>query len=195
MKPKLLSPEIYEIEDFISLDHQQEILSYCKKIDEAKWWNIDNKESDFFNGKTSFEKNTELFDSVYQRIENLFSSFDNIKPLSLHRHLDGHFMYPHVDWHPDRHPETPHIRYGLVLYYNDDYGDGALNYPNLGIVHKPKARSLLIHGGHILHGTTKVVGPARYFSTTFVFGTIEKPVKFNNNMFKGVEKSDGYQYF
>jgi hypothetical protein len=195
MKTRLLSPDIYEIEDFITVDQQEEILSYCKNIDESNWWTSDKKDPEFFNGKTSVEKNEKLFNEIFEKIKNLFSSFDDVRPLSLHRHLDGHFMYPHVDWDPGDKVDTPHIRYGLILYYNDDYADGALNYPNLGIVHKPKARSLMIHGGHILHGTTKVMGSERYFSTTFAIGTKLNPVKLNTGVFGDVEKSDGYEYY
>lgn len=195
MKVNLLSPDIYEIEDFVTVDQQEEILSYCKNIDESHWWTSDKKYPEFFNGKTSVEKNEKLFNEIFEKIKNLFSSFDDVGQLSLHRHLDGHFMYPHLDWDPGDQEDIPHIRYGLILYYNDDYGDGSLNYPNLGIVHKPKARSLMIHGGHVLHGTTRVIGPKRYFSTAFVFGTKENPVTLNKDIFGKVEKSDGYEYF
>ncbi len=193
VKVNLLSPDIYEIEEFITLDQQKNILSYCKGLDEDKWWNsgIVDKEG-FFNGKTSFEENIKLFDDIYQKINSLFSSLEYTNPLNLHRHLDGHFMSPHLDWHEGK---TPHIRYGLVLYYNDDYQGGALNYPNLGIIHKPKARSLLIHGARILHGTTRSIGPARYFSTTFIFGTKEIPVILSDDVFKDFKQSSEYEYF
>lgn len=194
MKVNLLSPDIYEILNFITLEEQENILSYCNNLDEDKWWTKDSKDSEFFNGKTSTE-DTVIFNDIFEKIKKLFSSFHDIGSLSLHRHLDSHFMWPHVDWDPSNKVNVPHIRYGLILYYNDDYGDGALNYPNLGIVHKPKARSLMIHGGHILHGTTRVVGSARYFSTTFVFGTKEKPVELVDSVFKDVKQSDVYEYF
>jgi hypothetical protein len=199
MKANLLSPDIYEIEDFVSIEEQSEILNYCNSLDESKWWSSDSTMSDFFNGKSSIEKTPKIFENIDKKIKNLFFDFHNINSLTLLRHLDSHFMLPHVDWSQEYFKSTdtyndPYIRYGLILYYNDDYVGGALNYPNLGIVHKPKARSLLIHGGHILHGTTKVFGPTRYFSTTFVFGTKINRVKLNKNVFKNVEQSDGYEY-
>ncbi len=199
MKANLLSPDIYEVEDFISIEEQTNILDYCNSLGESDWWFDDSSISDFFNGKSSIVEKPKIFEDIDERIKSIFSNFYKINSLTLLRHLDSHFMIPHVDWSPeyfksDSASGDPYIRYGLVLYYNDDYLGGALNYPNLGIVHKPKARSLLIHGGHILHGTTKVLGPTRYFSTTFVFGTKENNVKLNKDIFGSVEQSDGYEY-
>lgn len=199
MKVNLLSPDIYEIEDFISIEEQTNILDYCNLLDESEWWFDDGSVSDFFNGKSSIVEKLKIFEDINERIKNLFSNFHNINPMTLARHLDSHFMFPHVDWDPEYFKSVgtsmeQYLRYGLILYYNDDYLGGALNYPNLGIVHKPKARSLLIHGAHILHGTTKVLGPTRYFSTTFVFVTKGNTVKLNKDIFKDVEQSDGYKY-
>jgi hypothetical protein len=200
MKVNLLSPDVYEIENFVTVEEQEEILDYCKSLEESDWWANDKTIPEFFNGKSSIVKKPKIFDIIDERLKNLFLNFHNINSLTLLRHLDSDFMLPHVDWtreyfQSDKMLDTLHIRYGVILYYNDNYDGGALNYPDLGIVHKPKARSLLIHGGHILHGTTKVLGETRYFSTTFVFATKEKNVSLNKNIFGDVEKSDNYQHF
>lgn len=194
MKVNRLSPDIYEVQDFLNTEEQEKILYSCKSLKDSDWWSKDFPDSDFFNGKTSF-KNSEIFENLYIKVCSIFSNYDEISPLSLHRHLDKDFMLPHVDWSPEYFENSSHLRYGIIIYYNDDYDGGALNYPNLGIVHKPKARSLMIHGGHILHGTTKVIGPNRYFSTTFVFGKKENPVILNKDVFSKVEQSDNFEYF
>jgi len=88
-----------------------------------------------------------------------------------------------------------YIRYGIVIYYNDDYLGGEIHYPSLEISHKPKARSLVMHGGNIPHGTKKVTSDDyRYFSTSFVRGTVDKPVILNQELFGDVEQSDGSNY-
>ena len=53
MKVNLLSPDIYEIEDFVSIQEQEEVLNYCKTLDEAEWWKSYSPEYEkgFFFGK------------------------------------------------------------------------------------------------------------------------------------------------
>jgi hypothetical protein len=196
MKINLISPDIYEIENFISVEEQENVLDYCKSLDESEWWTNDPKASEFFNGKIKLGDKPDFFLDIDEKIKHLFFGIHKIYPIGLNRHLETNFMKPHRDY--DRLNNTlpdEHIRYGIVLYYNDNYDGGAVNYPEVGIVHKPKARSLLIHGGRILHGTTKVLSSdVRYFSTTFVFGTKEKSVSLNKSMFGDIEQSDGYKY-
>ena len=92
----------------------------------------------------------------------------------------------HIKTHRDQWiPDLPYyIGYGFCLYYNDDYEGGELEYPELGIVVKPKANSLYIHGGHILHGSLPVLNDKiRYFSTVFIHGTEENPTRLNREIF------------
>jgi hypothetical protein len=52
-----------------------------------------------------------------------------------------------------------------------------------------------MHGGNIPHGTTEVTSDGyRYFSTSFVRGTVDKPVILNPELFGDVEKTDGSAY-
>jgi hypothetical protein len=198
MKINLLSPSVYEIEDFITVEEQQEVLAYAKSLEESSWWSTDKKVSEFFNGKIHLGQKPEVFAQIDQKVKNLFSKVYLINPLSLNRHLKTNFMMPHTDYDPENKniDHSVRVKYGVVLYYNDDYEGGAINYPKLGIVHKPKARSLFLHAGNILHGTTKVLDDnIRYFSTTFAFATKDVGVEFNKEIFGDIEKSDGYILF
>jgi hypothetical protein len=88
-----------------------------------------------------------------------------------------------------------YVRYGIVIYYNDDYQGGEIEYPEVGIIHKPKARSLVMHGGNILHGPRQVIGSkVRYFSTTFVKEANTGTVVLNPELFSDVELHDGSSY-
>ena len=203
MKVNLLSPDIYEIEDFVSIDEQTAILDYCKSLDESEWWRTEDPgwtEEDakqykqgFFYGKQKLGHKPKEFDSMNANLENLFSNLHYIDKLSLQRHPSGNFMQPHIDyWNKEA---EMFVRFGVVVYFNDEYEGGAIKYPDLGLVHKPKARSLILHGGNILHGTTKVTSDGyRYFSTSFVKGTVEEPVILNPCVFGNVEQSDGSPY-
>jgi Uncharacterized iron-regulated protein len=75
---------------------------------------------------------------------------------------------PHAD---DCQPgATQKVYYGSILYWNDNFGGGELNYRNLGIKYKPVARDLVFHPGTIeyLHGVEDVTSGVRYTSTMFV---------------------------
>lgn len=195
MKVNLLSPDIYEIEDFVTEDQQSRVLEYCSNLDEAEWWKSENDEykNGFFYGKQKLGELPPIFDSVNENIKNLFSNLRNVGDVALQRHNSGESMGVHKDyWLKD---EDFHIRFGLCIYYNDDYLGGEIDYPDLGIVHKPKARSLVMHGGNIAHGTLPVQSENyRYFSTCFVSGSAYKPVILNQELFNGVELTDGSAY-
>jgi hypothetical protein len=207
MKVNLLSSDIYEVEDFITDKEQKEVLSYAKSLQESDWWSDDVRVPAFFNGKINIGQKPEVFLQIDEKIKSLFSNFYAINPASLHRHLKTNYMLPHKDYDPkneseDYDPEKKSVgqpmkpKYGLVLYYNDDYEGGAINYPDLGLVHKPKAKSLILHGGNILHGTTQVTSDAvRYFSTTFIMATKEVPVHLNTDVFGDNQQSDQYTFF
>lgn len=192
MKVNLLSPDIYEIEDFVSIDEQIAILDYCKSLEESDWWHEEQKET-FFYGKQKLGQLPKVFDDINQKVQNLFSDVLYVGDVALQRYLDKEPMQVHRDyWIKDI---EYYIRYGIVIYYNEDYLGGEIEYPELGIVHKPKARSLVLHGGNVLHGPRKVIGDStRYFSTAFVRGSVENPVVLNQDIFGDVEQHDGSNY-
>ncbi len=192
MKVNLLSPDIYEIEDFVSIDEQTAILDYCKSLEEFEWWHEEQKET-FFYGKQKLGQLPEVFDNINHKVQNLFSDVLYVGDVALQRYLDKEPMQVHRDyWIKDI---EYYIRYGIVIYYNEDYLGGEIEYPELSIVHKPKARSLILHGGNILHGPKKVLRDStRYFSTAFVRGSVETPVVLNQDIFGDIEQHDGSNY-
>ena len=195
MKVNLLSPDIYEIEDFVSVDEQTAILEYCKTLDEAEWWKSDNPEYEkgFFFGKQKLGELPQVFRDINKKVKDIFDDVMYVDDVSLQRHPSGNFMEVHKDyWNKEI---DYYIRYGIVIYYNDEYTGGEIHYPSLEFSHKPKARSLVMHGGNIPHGTKKVTSDGyRYFSTSFVRGTVDKPVILNQELFGDVEQSDGSNY-
>lgn len=62
--------------------------------------------------------------------------------------------------------DTPH---GMILYINDDYEGGELYYPDLEIMVKPEAGSLVMHPGTVeyAHGVAPVTSGMRYATTAF----------------------------
>ena len=192
MKVNRLSPDIYEIEDFVTIEQTNQVLEYCKSLEESNWWHEEQKDT-FFYGKQKLGKLPEVFDQVNENVQNLFSTVLYVGDVALQRYLDREPMQVHRDyWLKDL---DYYIRYGIVIYYNDDYEGGEIEYPELGIVHKPKARSLVLHGGNILHGPKRLIGDgSRYFSTSFVRGSADSPVLLNQSIFGDVEQHDGSNY-
>lgn len=192
MKINRISPDLYEIEDFVTIDQQTSILDYAKSLDESEWWK-EELSGTFFSGKQKYGDLPDIFDSVNKNIKNLFSNLRYVGDVALQRHNSGESMGAHRDyWIKDL---DYHMRFGVCVYYNDDYLGGEIEYSELGIIHKPKARSLVMHGGNILHGTKPVLSDNyRYFSTCFVSGSADEPVILNKDLFGDIEQSDGSAY-
>jgi hypothetical protein len=120
---------------------------------------------------------------IDRSVRDLFISFSSISSIAaISRHKVGENMDEHRDhWIKDA---DFIVEYGIVVYYNDNYDGGEINYPELGISIKPKAGSLVLHSGDILHGTLPVKnGDTRYFSTAFVKSTKEIPLVLNQTIF------------
>ena len=86
---------------------------------------------------------------------------------TIQRQYEGSPLVAHVDTDGD-----PSIAYAAIGYINDDYSDGELFFPELGLEVKPRAGSLMIFPGssEYRHGV-KAPGPgkSRYALPTFVF--------------------------
>lgn len=190
MKINKLYDDVYEINDFLdkeTLDSVYKIIDDVK--DKEDLWNdanLSNKHSltDFWYGKNLIFEEPTIFDKVNDNMKSLLESY-SYYPSKIHlsRYKQNDFIREHRDqWIPDL---PYYIGYGFCLYYNDDYEGGELEYPELEIVVKPKANSLYIHGGHILHKSLPVLSnDIRYFSTVFIHGTTELPTKLKEELFK-----------
>lgn len=195
MKINKISPDIYEIEDFVTEDEQKEILNFCKNLEEDQWWISFSEEykEGFFYGKQYNGEKPLVFKEIDKRVSDIFESLLYVGNVALQRYKKGEQIQVHKDyWLYDL---DYHIRYGICIYFNNDYEGGELYYPELGITHKPKARSLVMHGGNITHESLPVTSDdLRYFSTAFVRGSKDSPVVLNKQLFSEVEEHDGSRY-
>lgn len=195
MKINKISKDIYEIEDFVTKDQRREVLDFINSLQEEDWW-MENENADknsFWYGKQYHGPQPQVFDDIFQAVKGLYDSNYYISGMSVQRVAKQPKMQEHRDYWIYDNPN--YVRYGVVIYYNDDYEGGEISYPELGIVHKPKAGSLIMHGGNILHGPLDVTSDSyRYFSTTFVHGNNEIPVILNQELFKDIHEEDGSKY-
>jgi hypothetical protein len=57
---------------------------------------------------------------------------------------------------------------GVVIYFNDDFEEGEIEYLDLGIRIKPRAGMMLCHPSELVHFVNKVKGGDRFFTTNYV---------------------------
>lgn len=187
MKVNKIFDGIIEIEDFVSAEDCNSITSFANSIPEDVWFKEDeNINYGWWNGKVvpSPKMLTELscFNSIEQKINNLFYNYLEITGINLNRYKNNDFLNYHTDEWID-HPEYI-VKYGLIIYYNDNYEGGELHYKDLDFIYKPKAGSLIVHGGDKLHGTLPVKSNStRYSSTFFVKESRGNNISFNKEIF------------
>jgi hypothetical protein len=111
---------------------------------------------------------------VNARLSSVFAPIDSLEFRgigSIQRQYEGVKLNEHVDSESD-----PLVAYACVMYINDDFTGGELNFPKLGYRYKPEARSLIVFPSRqeYLHGVLPVgPGPTRYALPAFV-GKVEK---------------------
>ena len=80
-------------------------------------------------------------------------------------------MHPHFDSDYGPLDDDSRITHGALFYINDDYEGGELVYTEKGVSLKPKANTLVVHGGakEFTHGVKRVTSGNRYTLSTFAF--------------------------
>jgi hypothetical protein len=181
-----LADDVYEIKNFLNDDELKLILDILSKTTEEDWFdpNQISDTKDFWYDKSFFlHKYADLTkELIFDKVDYIFPSYLFCeKELKISRFSKGDQIKEHRD--DDTTPEGYYLGYGLVIYYNDDYIGGELDYPELGITIKPTPGSALLHGGKVLHGSLQVIDDSvRYFSTVFMRGNDEHPTLLNKDL-------------
>ena len=89
----------------------------------------------------------------------------SLMPLSISKYSTGKSMGPHVDDYNNG--DDPNI--SVVLYLNDDYEGGEINFPNQNITIKPEAGSIVIFPSvePYYHQSLPVISGIKYMSPGF----------------------------
>jgi prolyl 4-hydroxylase len=178
MKINNLGTGIVEIENFISHDEIDEFISVCNSSKEEDWY-IWGKGSAWHGNILMPFPIMDIFKVLDKRVSNLFSSYSKIHPLhSIHRLREGQNLPYHSD-NGASHERTENIIYGIVLYLNNDFSGGELDYWGLGVSYTPRPGSLVIHLGGLRHGIKEVTSGTRYMITSFIEGDEKKPAVMN----------------
>lgn len=172
---KKIHDGIYEIENYIDLELYKKIMDHIKKSNESDWNPFGAEYSELWKDK-SLPLTEYLKESLASILKYTFiNTFDTPYMAYVHRYFPGDMIRSHRDYWKEDDP----VKYGGVLYYNDDYTGGEIFYSELNIKIKPKPLSFIIHHGDILHETIPVIDGIRYFSTTFIKGSPESMIKIN----------------
>ena len=133
---------------------------------------------DFWRDKNTYINDLENFDLniLYEMEDRKAKAFDkylsvvgdtdkyNLGPFAAaHTWVEGDDMYAHVD----QYDGDSSIRYGLVMYLNDDMDGGEIYYPDYDIEIKPEPGLLVIHPGDIVHSVNRINKGVRYNMTGF----------------------------
>lgn len=173
MEVRRLHQNAWEISDFLSKDEVKSFFDYIENSPEDRWYA--DMATGHWAGRSLLlrgqgdKKIEDTTDLIQERLFASFSNYTRIHQLnSILRALPGQGMGPHRD---DIELEDKVNMYGVVVYLNDDYYGGEIYYPEYGVAHKPRARSMVVHRANVTHGVTPVVGDGvRYVITSFVKG-------------------------
>jgi hypothetical protein len=181
-----LAKDVYEIENFLNEDELARMINIINYAKPEQWFDKENikDESDFWYDKSLFLHYEQEFcqKAVFDKVDYIFPSYFYCeKQLKISRYRQGELIREHRD--NDTTPAGYYLGYGLVIYYNDNYLGGELDYPELGFKVKPKPGSALLHGGEVMHGSLPVTSDSlRYFSTIFMRGNDEYPIILNKDI-------------
>jgi hypothetical protein len=190
-----ISPDIISVDNFLSKDSLDTLWGIINGTSQSDWeveyygnlknfcmtkFGRDDVDNLVAEGKFEITQNWkdknfnitshEIYRPMYDKLNNMVVNSDSTLHLSglatIQRMQAGVELKSHTDQHTD-----PSIKYATIAYINDDYVDGALFFPKLGIELKPKPGTLLFFPGNEEHehGVKHVgEGPIRYVLVGFI---------------------------
>ncbi|MFM6983878.1 MAG: 2OG-Fe(II) oxygenase [Chitinophagaceae bacterium] len=146
------------IKNFLTED---ECNSLLLEAETSNNWKPQNPNTEIFILKSNSHK---ILIDIHKRISLLFDLGLHVQILRMIHRTDKNSFW-------ERHSDNSggnEIKYGVVLYLNDNFEGGELYYPNLDLVIKPEKGMLVYHSGDEEHEVLKVISGNRYTLTSFV---------------------------
>lgn len=108
-------------------------------------------------------KNHSLLININKKVKNLFDNKYYTQIINMiHRTNSDSFWELHKD------NGSGDVVYGVIIYLNDNFNGGVLEYPELNFSIKPETGMLVYHPGSYNHLVTKVTEGDRYTLTSFI---------------------------
>ena len=164
-KINLYNEEVYEINNFLDEKEKLNLLNFIQRYTESDWEKVKNEN---WKGKM-LEADADIIKtmkSISLKIKNIFSNYDRINEVYAVQRFKPNMT---MDRHKDA-DYSKNLKFGIVLYINNDYEGGEIFYPTLNLKIKPKSGALVIHPGDLDHEVLEVKNSIRYMITTFVYG-------------------------
>lgn len=183
MKLNYIYPDILEIQGFLSDEECESFLDIIDGYSEDDWWGQTNQRTFTYENDQWLGKNLHLqgddrtqLHEIQKRVESIFLNYSKIQDIGIvHRIVEGSGgIHLHND---NGQPADKDNTFGVVLYLNDDYVGGEVEYPDRGFAYKPVRGSLLVHNASLMHKVNDVISGKRYMLTTFVAGSEGSPAE------------------
>jgi 2OG-Fe(II) oxygenase superfamily len=167
--------KIFIEDSFVDKNTCAELITY---LSDASWFVFDDE---FWSGRIYrfglveepiLSVANQIKTRIADYIESKFHSPAHCDTIDFVRWQDGREMPPHRD----AMKMLMYRDWGSVLYLNDNYEGGHTYYPELNMDVKPRAGSLVVHEGNVLHGVRPVSGNTRYTIASFWTKDKEKAV-------------------
>lgn len=130
-------------------------------------WQPQNKDTGIFILKTN---NHKLMSEIYKRLSHLFDENLHAQMIRMiHKTDKDSFWEEHSD-----NAGGENIKYGVVIYLNDNFEGGELIYTKSRNIINPEKGMLVCHSGDEKHSVSKVKSGNRYTLTSFVRSPIAK---------------------
>jgi len=166
-----LCPGVYVWHNFLSTE---ELSTIMEEIN-TKHWTVDSRQNWEFKSFAKFK------DKIIESLNMPDIDIPNMD--SVIRRGAGDGMEPHVDienyMNPvyyneiDKESDVEKVsfkmaRYGMIIYFNDDYESGDIHYPEYNFSYKPKAGDLVIHDARNIHAVKYVKSGYRYTHSSYI---------------------------
>jgi predicted 2-oxoglutarate/Fe(II)-dependent dioxygenase YbiX len=152
--------DIKVIKNFLS---KEECNMLIKEAEAANTWSIKSQNDMVKMYKSS---NHALIIDINKRVASIFSKDLHTQIIQFVYKTDSDSVW---EKHMDTDQEiTGVIFFGVVIYLNEDFVGGLLEYPDLDFAVKPEPGLLVYHASNIQHQVSPVISGNRYTLTSFI---------------------------
>ena len=172
-----LFPGVYLIKNFLSDSDLKFFKEVRDSASEEDWFH--EGEPPQWQGrvlKLSMDQRAGVVSDLYSRTLDMFTPRDE-KTITDFADINRILVGTKLEKHVDDGKKGAEIKYGGVIYLNEDYEGGEIAYyenidsESVVFSYKPKSGDMVVHLASMPHGVLPVTTGTRYMLTFFVMGT------------------------
>lgn len=85
------------------------------------------------------------------------------KNILVRKYTEGSFMLPHGDG------GAPQPSFTALIWFNEDFEGGELEFPDLDLIIKPEAGSVLVFPSQLQHGVKTLISGERFVTSAYIY--------------------------